>query len=327
MSGPTCDLDGRPVDGTAYVCSPCADRVRDDLLHLAELAGEVEVAVLKLVRYGSGGGGSGERPVPWDDARDERAVAVGNTVATWARHVAESRGLTIGPPEQPRQAGPLCYHGRALPLLNPAKPPCPHWSCQEIVARRTYLGVAVAAAWLAEHDQLEWLRHQREAAEAMSDLREAAREVERIVDRPRDRWYAGPCWADLPDGGRCEVELYALPGAKTVRCPECKAEDDAAARKQWLLDEARDALVHAELMARALTALGIEDVTPARVRGMARHGRLMAKGTNSAGDPTYRVGDVLDVVEEQERIEVERVRRREEKVVRRAERLAASEVA
>jgi hypothetical protein len=288
MTGPTCDLDGRPVDGTAYVCSPCSDKTRADLLRIVDLAGDVEAAILKLVRYGGAGQGSGERPVPFDDVRAERAAAVGNTLATWARHVAEARGVEI-----------------------PHRPGVP--------------GAAVVAGWLA--DQLEWLRHQREAAEAMSDLREAAREVERIVDRPRDRWYAGPAGRIcLPAAGarwsctRCRVR-------GTVRCPECKAEHDAAARKQWLLDEARDALVHAELMARALTALDIEDVTPARVRGMARHGRLMAKGTNSAGDPTYRVGDVLDVVEEQERIEAERVRRREEKVVRRAERLAASKVA
>ena len=326
-SQPTCDLCARPVGDTAYVCSPCADKMRADLLRIVDLAGEVEGAILKLVRYGGSGGGSGERPVPFDDKRAERAAAVGNTISTWARHIAESRGLTVELPDKPKPVGPLCYHGQALPLLNPAKPPCPHLSCVEIRTRRAHLGVAVAAAWLAEHDQLEWLRHQQEAAEAFGDLREAAREVERIVDRPRDRWYAGPCWGELPvDEGeagepeRCMVELYAAPGAKTVRCRECGNVYDAESRKQWLLDEARDALVHAELMARALTALGIEDVTPARVRGMARHGRLMAKGTNQAGDPTYRVGDVLDVIEEQERIEAERVRRREEKAARKAQR-------
>jgi hypothetical protein len=330
MDQPTCDLCARLVDGTAYVCSPCADRVRDDLLHLAELAGEVEAAVLKLVRYGSGGGGSGERPVPWDDVRAERAAAVGNTVSTWARHISESRGVPISMPGTPRIVGPACYHGQALPLLNPAKPSCPHGSCQEIGTRRSHLGVQVAATWLAEHGQLEWLRHQREAAEAMSDLREAAREVERIVDRPRDRWYAGACWSELDELDendepfRCQEDLYAAPGTKTVRCRECGAEHDAGTRKRVAAREARDTLVHAELMARALTALGIEDVTPARVRGMARHGRLVAKGLNAAGDPTYRVGDVLDVIEEQERIEAERVRRREEKIAKRAERESAA---
>lgn len=328
-SRPTCDLCDRPLPDQAYVCERCAEGVREDLLRIVKYAGDVEGAVLKLVRYGGLGGGSGERPVPFDDVRAERAAAVGNMVATWARHVAESRGLVVEPPEASRTVGPLCYHGGALPFLDAKKPPCRHPSCLEIGTRRAYLGVEVAARWLAEHDQLEWLRHQREAAEAMAELREAAREVERIVDRPRDRWYAGPCWAELDDvdaedaGGeskRCMVELYAAPGAKTVRCRDCGSEYDAAARKDWLLREARDALVHAELMARALTALGIEDVTPARVRGMARHGRLMAKGTNQAGDPTYRVGDVLDVIEEQERIEAERVRRREEKAARKAQR-------
>lgn len=59
---------------------------------------------------------------------------------------------------------------------------------------------------------------------------------------------------------------------------------------------------------------------------MARHGRLMAKGINLAGDPTYRVGDVLAVIEEQEAIEADRVAKRQAKAARRAEKEAGAVV-
>jgi hypothetical protein len=317
MSQPSCELCSRPVHDTAYVCPTCTKRTAEDLERIVDYAPEVEIAVLKLVRYGGSGGGSGERPVPFDAARAERAAAVGNTVGTWARHVAESRGVTIPAPSP--MVGPLCRAGYG----------CRHWSCERIRTRRMESGAATAAAWLA--DRLAWLRHQPEAPLMFPDLRDAARELGRIVDRPRDLWYAGPCWQELDNGDRCQNELYAVPGTRTVKCRECGTEYDAEGRRDWLLAEAHDALVHAELMARALTALGVEDVTPARVRGMARHGRLMAKGVNQAGDPTYRVGDVLAVIEEQAAIEEGKRRGRAIKAARaearRAEKAAAEAAA
>jgi hypothetical protein len=320
MTAPTCVQCSRPMGDQAYVCSVCADKDRAILMGVAQLAPEIEAAVAKLSRFTQSAGGSGGRPLPVDLGKAADAAAVGNTVSTWARHVAESRGLTIGWPEHGKASGPLCRKAWS----------CAHRSCERIRVRPRTVGIAVAAEFLA--GQVEWLRHQPEAGEAFDELRYAAGLLERLLGGPSPRWYAGPCRAPLVDddgvdtGELCEVDLYAAPGAATVRCRSCGATDDAQARKEWLLDEAQDALVHAELMARALTALGIEDMTPARVRGMARHGRLLPKGVNAAGDPTYRVGDVLAVVEEQDRAEAERLARRDAKAARRAERTADAQV-
>jgi len=295
------------------VCSPCADRSAVDLARIVDLAPEVEAAIAKLARFGGSVSSSREHPLPVDLRAGERGAAIGNTVATWARHVSEQRGVPIERPPRvpPRTVGPLCR------LLAE----CRHEACERIRTRHVELGPAVAAAFLA--GQLEWLRHRREALEAFGELRDAARDLERLVGRPRDLWYAGPCQAELADGSECKADLYAAPAARTVRCRECKAEHDAAALREWLLTEAVDVLAHAELIARALTALEMDDVTPARVRGMARHGRLVAHGVDPAGRPLYRVGDVLDVIEEQEQIEQARAQVREEKAARRAARQAA----
>lgn len=317
MSQPLCERCSRPLSGQAYVCSGCTNRTAEALERIADLAGEVEAAIAKLVRHGGFEGGARDRrPLPVDLDASNRAAAIGNAVATAARDVAESRGIPL-PPRPARTLGPQCRSGIS----------CGHGSCEVIRGRRD-VGVAIAARWL--RGQLEWLRHQRQAAEVFADLENAATDLIRMVAGPLPRWFAGQCWEPIEgvdehgQPKRCANELYAAPGATTVHCRDCGMTHELAYRKEWLLREANNTLAHAELIARALTALGVDDVTPARVRGMARHGRLVAHGTDRAGRPIYKVGEVLAVIEEQDRIKVERAAAREAKAKRRAEKEAAA---
>jgi hypothetical protein len=150
------------------------------------------------------------------------------------------------------------------------------------------------AGWLAE--QVVWLRHRPEAAEALDELADAARLAVRTVDNPPDRWYAGSCYAALADGGRCEGELYPVTGVRVIRCPACPAEHDPDARRRWLLDEARDQLAHAGWLAAALTRLTGQTVTAASIRGLAHRGRIATRGVDESGRPQYQVGEVWAVV-------------------------------
>jgi len=260
----TCDLCGRPMGGQAYICARCAEVLDGALTQIASLAGDVVDEIARLARHGERGGRAQGHPLPVDLAAVQRASEVANTVSTWARHVAETRGLEVDGP-----------------------------------------GLGEVAGWLAGH--VEWLSHQPEAPEAHRDLTEAAGQLRRLVDGPTPRWYAGPCGAAL-DAGPCETDLYASPGARTVRCPGCGAQHDAADRKEWLLDVARNHLAHAELIARAVTALGRE-CTSSMIRNYADRGRLVAHGTMASGSPAYRVGDVLDLLDERDEKDAERARR------------------
>lgn len=315
MNRPTCDLCDRPVPDQAYVCDRCTDREAESLRIIASLAGEVESAVAKLVGHGLavGGGGGHGHPLPVDLVAAEKAAAVGNTVSTWARHVALTRGVEV-PRTRPPLEGPVCRTNI-----------CRHLSCAEVRSPRREVGVATAARFLT--GQLGWLRHRPEAAEALGELHQAALQLQRLLGGRPPRWYAGQCWELLDDGQRCTAELYASPGASSVRCPECGKVHEAAYRKDWLLQEASDTLAHAELIARALTALGIEAVTGSRVRNLAARGRLVAHGADAADRPLYRVGDVLDLVHEQARVEAERVAKREARAEAKVARRAESEAA
>jgi hypothetical protein len=145
--------------------------------------------------------------------------------------------------------------------------------------------------WLADPKQIDWLRYRPEAAEALDELDYAARLVVRCIDAPSDRWYAGPCKVD-----GCEEDLYGRPSAAALRCKECGAEHDAAARRDWLLRQADDVLATAPEVARFASAMRGESVTAASIRGLAFRGRIEAKGKRN-NDPTYRVGDVLIAIE------------------------------
>lgn len=307
MGDQGCEHCGRPVADTGYVCHTCAAGLRAELLVTTDLAEEVETVIARLNRHRPGDGRPqppdvdrdppptvlppqlrGEprtalmpRPLPYSDHAQQLAWAAGNTLVTWARHVAESRGVPLPVPRGPGH-GPVC---RA----------CHHDDCTTIRERRRETGAAAAARWLAGH--VGWLRMQPEAGAAFDELHHAAHVVTVLVDSPPPRWYAGPCWADLP-AGRCGTELYPPQGVSTVQCPDCGTRHDADQRRVWLLGEARDVLAHAGLIASAMAALG-HQVTAAQIRGYAHRGRLLDRGVDDQGRPLYRVGDVADLLDAQ----------------------------
>lgn len=110
----------------------------------------------------------------------------------------------------------------------------------------------------------------------------------KLVDHPPERVFAGPC-------GLCGEDLYATPGEPVVVCAACRTPEDVEERRAFLLAKVDDQLVTATEMARALTTLG-QPVTPERIRQWKHRGRILARGSNLAGVPLYRVGDVVSLL-------------------------------
>lgn len=144
-----------------------------------------------------------------------------------------------------------------------------------------------AATWLLGH--VSTMRTHPAADELHDEITDAIARAWRVVDRPAPRLFAGPC--DL-----CGSDLYGRPHAAILRCGQCGTEYDAAVRREWLLDQARDQLATPSTIARALPGLLGRAVTPAMIRGWAHRGRLAARPADTDGRPRYRVGDVIDVV-------------------------------
>jgi hypothetical protein len=302
---------GRPQPDAAYACTACAGRLARDLRQLADLAPELDVTIARLGRSGTGGGRATGQPLPVDLGAAEQAWAVVNTVSTWIRDVARSRGVRAL--RYPTTPGPTCR-------TNAGVPACGHRSCLTIArSGQPVDGLAEAIRWLA--GQVEWIRHQPDALQAMDELGDACALAVRIVDRRTPRWYAGPCGAEIheqpgesaaggPGGASdgdwvraCTADLYAHAGARVITCGVCRARHDARDRREWLLKEAADALVWAELAAQALAALGLP-CTRAQVAGWAHRGRLVLRGMDSAGRVLYRCGDVIELAREAARARV-----------------------
>lgn len=291
MSAPLCVRCERPVADQAFACKSCAEHVEKLLASTPAFARELETTVARLDRIQrrgvmpdtSTGAGPVVGPIcagyrrehhcdhpscaeiwpltvalrptalPVDLDAVKHLDAATNVLTTWCRHVAETRGSEV-----PR------VHKRL---------------------RETSAGVA--AAWLTERGNLEWLRHREEVGEAFEQLERAAMTIERVVDRLPELWYAGPCEA-------CGAEVYAQPSATIVRC-DCGDTWPAAGRREWLLAAAEDYLLTIpEILGALPNLLGFE-LRRQTVHSWVRRSRLKPHGLTANGRETYRVGDVLDL--------------------------------
>jgi hypothetical protein len=251
----TCTTCPRPVPDTAYGCLNCATSLAGTMGQLAGIVHELDTTVSKQDRLGSGG--------------------------------ARGKGHAV----------PLPYNVGASERAAAIVGELVTWAQHVIgeTARKAPSGHPAAAAAYLLAASTNWLRYRQEWAEAYEALSPLAKEALRVIDRPADRQYAGPCWADLEGGGRCEAELYAKDGARSVECRDCEAEHDVADRRLWLIAEAQDVLATAATIAAGLTSLN-QPVTSSMIRNYAGRGRIVAHGQDRNGRPTYRVGDVLQVL-------------------------------
>jgi hypothetical protein len=77
-----------------YACSSCAHRAGGQLHDIADMAPAARDVAHGFARRGVNGGGSDPR-LPLNLAATQRLDAVQNTLATWARHIAETRGVPL----------------------------------------------------------------------------------------------------------------------------------------------------------------------------------------------------------------------------------------
>lgn len=139
--------------------------------------------------------------------------------------------------------------------------------------------------FLADHTG--WLAHHPLADEAFDELEHISALVDTSIDSRPPKLYAGPC--DI-----CRKDMYADPEAVAVECKVCRINYPMDQRREDLLRRVSDQLDTASNISAAITDLG-ENVTPEVIRKWAERGRLLAKGKDHRGRPTYRVGDVLEL--------------------------------
>ena len=153
--------------------------------------------------------------------------------------------------------------------------------------------VGLAVAMLNLHG---WLITQDDGYVAIDEIGYACSQARHAIDRAPDQTYAGRCDSrDATTMVECGTELYALDGQATVVCPVCSWERDVQAWRYAQLEAAADQLLTLSDMTRAIGETGSETVSRKRIEGWVRRGRLIRAG-NVGAVATYRVGDVLDIL-------------------------------
>lgn len=147
--------------------------------------------------------------------------------------------------------------------------------------------LVIVAAWISVH--MHYVNVNPESQTWLTKLQDAISQIETIVDRPPETWYAGKC--------PCGKDLYPTTTASIVSCPECAHTWSVAHRRNELLRQAKDVIAPGPDIARALTGLG-STVTPEKLRKWRHAGKLKVREFDPGPPPTnkYRVGDVIDLL-------------------------------
>lgn len=307
--------DTHPVHDTVKVCARCLDRLERNLGDVAATADglarqlpadwfqDVQVGrdgdKVRTVRQLRPGLHGSRRSQPWESVSGVRRLDLVEELAA----TGDRRSVTRGDHAGQRVADP---EESSLPFVEVARAAAVdlHRTLARWAATFGHQSPDMAptrslAAWLLS--RVSEVRLHEDAPELIEDVHQVVRRGTLIVDRPADRWYVGPCNAEVKTDDEttvfyCHRDLYVRPGASVVRCPACGAEDQVAHRRAWLLDHVRDHVDTAANIARHLTALGLETKAP-RVRQWVKRRHLVAISERPNADPTkpgrplYRLGD------------------------------------
>lgn len=289
-----CARCGRPTDAT--LCDGCTRHLRvvlravPDQIRDLELAAARESAMPASAIADEGCTHAGDCgcgvAVPWSQWASRSAHRLRNALASWTRVlIAETHGHP-----------PTCGHG----TCRDTRPRC---RMQTEIRRTLVTAAASPAVFLAGH--LDSIRLREWAGEFARDIDRRTADAWHAVDLPVDGLYAGPCGGTI-DGGTCERRLWATPEQGAIQCRTCGNIVIVADRQAIMLDAAAGLLMPAGQIATALTLMLRRRVSANTIRSWAHRGILTRRDIPPTTSPTYRVGDVLDLIRRGESTEPEK---------------------
>lgn len=256
---------GRATRDAAYVCDGCGDELARALGDVPWLDEELETSISKQrgVDYRTLGGSKGakkpsERPSPVQWGASEARAHLRALLVSWSLFCA-SEGVR-------------------------------HRERNDDLPADT---LAAMSRWLL--CRVDGLALHEIGSDAVDEITDAVARCRRMVDKPVEKWFAGPC-------NECKTDLFARAGSREVECSACGLVYDMGERREWLREAARDHLATATEIARAIVVWGdgpaSEHLLIDRIRKWAeREPRLIERGhvtVRGRERALYRVGDVMD---------------------------------
>ncbi|KZM70770.1 hypothetical protein [Nocardia terpenica] len=237
-----------------FLCASCAEELAAALDGVPWLLDELAVTELRQDRV-SRGLRSGSRPVaplPFHPAAAELHATLTNGITTWARHLAESRGI----------AGPVGDGSDAA-----------RWLADNIMAVRL--------------DEAAGQIH-AEITHAVHAALVVINPPPQLVYRGPCPTIIGQASSHRPR--ECERPLYAEAGELFVNCPACGVRHDVVRLEQQLLARIGGRMFEIPDLVRVLRELG-EPVPRGTIVSWVHRGQLRAVAHSAAGKPLYRLDD------------------------------------
>lgn len=252
-----CGACGAKTDG--FICKLCGEQLERAIGDMPALLVELEITVTKQDKMGRGGkrGKGDDAPLPFNWSASDAVWAINNTLTTWARHLASSRGV-----QEPSAAGLL---GWLLTSID---------------------SIRMDEAATQIHDEITYAHRQ-----ALRIIDRPDPEVYAGRCDGSDVRVAADGDKLHPQVGECGADLYARLGDKAVSCQACGAVYDLVERKRELLDRVDDEWARPHVIANALTSLD-EPITPDTLRKWIERRHIKQVGIDDFGKAVYRVGDV-----------------------------------
>jgi len=294
---------GHPSGDNLDLCTSCTATLVKELRAVPGVVADLAVATAHLDRMSSGrnGGRSSEAPLPMRTDITRRLDALGNTLTTWARVVAEHEHIAIvvsvlqrlvldeRDETYERTQPDRISHGKIVPgetvtvLRHPAE-----------LSLLPVTSAEVCALWLSRQPQA--LRSLPAAIEAYDTITDVIASARMAVDR-RELVYAGPCKA-------CGHDLYIDRGVDTLRCSYCSATYDARDVSKLLLEQVSETLVTREEALGAVHSYRGRRIPETTWYRWRRSGKLTPRAWQHGDQitdhwihqndpPLYRLGDVL----------------------------------
>lgn len=344
MSKAECPHCKREFDASGAFCHRCKFTLEVALVNVKAHHADMMTLRTGMTRYGRSAGRSSKSRLGMSllFAPDGRGAEVETltrqTIARWSRHVLDGSSAGAGP-----VCRLACLHV-SCSMIRRSRPPLVRWRDPlrpGLDDAMVGSGCDYLLGWL------DWLRASPAGLECLRQVLDVEMALGRLVDRPRDRWYAGVCSAelDLPHDGatcscychdgigyECEVaggcglewhgpecseHLYAKAEDGDVECPACGTVWPVQERRDFMLAAAENELAPASLIARAVTLLSDYSNDAGRlhdrIRKWAERNRIAAmthERIDGRERPLYRIGAVLDLLAEDARQAEEKAARK-----------------
>lgn len=241
---------GKPTRDDAYVCEDCLTLLAQALGNVPWLDEQLEVTLTKQrAAPTEGTTPSSEKQLPYHPQAADALHRLRATLVSWVRF-CEDEGVRHRGGEQDTPDNTLAAMSRWL-----------MWRVDG----------------LALHDL---------GPRAVEEIVGAEQAAMRVIDRPAERKYVGPC--------ECGRDLYAKPAAKEVQCQGCETTFEVADYEKWMMERLHGHLVTAREGSTLLCRFGLETKRDTIDKWQSR-GHVVIKGHNAAGHALYLLDDLLGI--------------------------------